>query len=206
MGNLTWDIESRVIQALGEEPNHETPPNGTLYVLPSLRSDVITSAHSSCISCHGGIHRTLNLIRRRFFWPSMNKDIRKYVAACPTCARFKSSHSPPSGYLHPLPTPSRPLIPHRRRFCYWTTHFSRQLRNIHCNWSIFQVCLFYSTSPVTYRHRNCWHPGLLHLPSPWHTCWHCFRSWSTIHLSSLEILLFCPGSHGQSYLRLPPSV
>lgn len=133
MGNLTWDIESRVIQALGEEPNHETPPNGTLYVLPSLRSDVITSAHSSCISCHGGIHRTLNLIRRRFFWPSMNKDIRKYVAACPTCARFKSSHSPPSGYLHPLPTPSRPLIPHRRRFCYWTTHFSRQLRNIHCN-------------------------------------------------------------------------
>lgn len=42
VGNLTWDIETWVIQAQGEEPNHETPPNGTLYVASSLRSDVIT--------------------------------------------------------------------------------------------------------------------------------------------------------------------
>uniref|UniRef100_A0A3P9MLE8 Uncharacterized protein n=1 Tax=Oryzias latipes TaxID=8090 RepID=A0A3P9MLE8_ORYLA len=71
VGNLTWDIEARVIQAQGEEPNHPVPPNGTLYVPSSLRSDVITWAHSSRIACHGGVHRTLNLIRRRFYWPTM---------------------------------------------------------------------------------------------------------------------------------------
>uniref|UniRef100_A0A3P9LJV0 Integrase catalytic domain-containing protein n=1 Tax=Oryzias latipes TaxID=8090 RepID=A0A3P9LJV0_ORYLA len=38
----------------------------------------------------------------------MERDVREYVAACTTCARSKSSNSPPSGLLHPLPTPHRP--------------------------------------------------------------------------------------------------
>ncbi|XP_078809690.1 uncharacterized protein LOC144994726 [Oryzias latipes] len=108
IGSLTWDIETKVLQAQGEEPDHPNPPNGTLYVPQSLRSDTITWAHSSRIACHWGVARTLNLLRRRFFWPSMGKDVREYVAACPTCARSKSSNNPPSGLLHPLPTPSRP--------------------------------------------------------------------------------------------------
>ncbi|XP_078810602.1 uncharacterized protein LOC144994962 isoform X1 [Oryzias latipes] len=74
----------------------------------SLRSDVLTWAHTSRIACHGGVHRTLHLLRRRFYWPSMTRDVREYIAACTTCARSKTSHSPPSGLLHPLPTPSRP--------------------------------------------------------------------------------------------------
>uniref|UniRef100_A0A3P9H4I7 Integrase catalytic domain-containing protein n=1 Tax=Oryzias latipes TaxID=8090 RepID=A0A3P9H4I7_ORYLA len=32
----------------------------------------------------------------------------EYVAACTTCARSKTSNSPPSGLLHPLSTPGRP--------------------------------------------------------------------------------------------------
>uniref|UniRef100_A0A8C7X743 Gypsy retrotransposon integrase-like protein 1 n=1 Tax=Oryzias sinensis TaxID=183150 RepID=A0A8C7X743_9TELE len=108
IGTLTWDIESKVIRAQGEEPNHPDPPAGTLYVPSSLRSEAITWAHASRIACHGGVARTLNLLRRRFFWPSMGKDVKEYVAACSTCARSKSSNSPPSGLLQPLSTPSRP--------------------------------------------------------------------------------------------------
>uniref|UniRef100_A0A3P9IU91 Gypsy retrotransposon integrase-like protein 1 n=1 Tax=Oryzias latipes TaxID=8090 RepID=A0A3P9IU91_ORYLA len=108
IGNLIWDIETKVIQAQGEEPDHPTPPNGTLYVPASVRSAVITWAHTSRIACHGGVARTLHLIRRRFFWPSMDKDVREYIAACSTCARSKTSNSPPSGLLQPLPTPNRP--------------------------------------------------------------------------------------------------
>lgn len=108
IGNLTWDIETKVMQAQGEESDHPAPPNGTLYVPPSLRSDVITWAHNSRNACHGGVTRTLNLVRRRFFWPSMNPDIREYIAAFSICARSKSSNFPPAGLLHPLPTPSRP--------------------------------------------------------------------------------------------------
>uniref|UniRef100_A0A3P9HCQ1 Gypsy retrotransposon integrase-like protein 1 n=1 Tax=Oryzias latipes TaxID=8090 RepID=A0A3P9HCQ1_ORYLA len=108
VGNLTWDIESRVQQAQGEKPSTVNCPPGTLFVPQRLRSDVITWGHSSKIACHGGVHRTLLLLKRRFFWPSMENDVRDYVAACSTCARAKASNSPPVGHLHPLPTPSRP--------------------------------------------------------------------------------------------------
>uniref|UniRef100_A0A3P9IIW0 Gypsy retrotransposon integrase-like protein 1 n=1 Tax=Oryzias latipes TaxID=8090 RepID=A0A3P9IIW0_ORYLA len=108
VGNLTWDIENRVMNAQGEEPNHDPCPDGILYVPASLRSDVLSWGHNSRIACHGGVFRTLNLIRKRFCWPNMERDVREYVAACTTCARSKSSNSPPSGLLRPLPTPHRP--------------------------------------------------------------------------------------------------
>uniref|UniRef100_A0A3P9HZ32 Integrase catalytic domain-containing protein n=1 Tax=Oryzias latipes TaxID=8090 RepID=A0A3P9HZ32_ORYLA len=38
----------------------------------------------------------------------MEGDVREYVAACTTCARSKTSNSPPAGHLNPLSTPSRP--------------------------------------------------------------------------------------------------
>uniref|UniRef100_A0A3P9HPM2 Gypsy retrotransposon integrase-like protein 1 n=1 Tax=Oryzias latipes TaxID=8090 RepID=A0A3P9HPM2_ORYLA len=98
----------KITTSQDEEPNHAPGPPGTLYVPTSLRSDVITWGHSSRVSCHAGVHRTLALIRRRFFWPTLDKDVREYVRACSTCARSKSSTSLPSGLLHPLSTPSRP--------------------------------------------------------------------------------------------------
>uniref|UniRef100_A0A3B3IH81 Gypsy retrotransposon integrase-like protein 1 n=1 Tax=Oryzias latipes TaxID=8090 RepID=A0A3B3IH81_ORYLA len=108
IGTLTWEIENKIQQAQGEIPNHVTCPPGTLYVPDSLRSEVLTWGHASRIACHGGVHRTINLLRRRFFWPSLEKDVREYVAACTICARSKNSNSPPSGLLQPLPIPSRP--------------------------------------------------------------------------------------------------
>uniref|UniRef100_A0A3B3I4G6 Gypsy retrotransposon integrase-like protein 1 n=1 Tax=Oryzias latipes TaxID=8090 RepID=A0A3B3I4G6_ORYLA len=108
IGNLTWDVETKVLQAQGEEPDHPPVPRGTLFVPSSLRSDVISWGHSSRVACHGGVHRTLSLIRRRFFWPSMDKDVREYISACTTCARSKTSSSAPAGLLHPLSTPNRP--------------------------------------------------------------------------------------------------
>uniref|UniRef100_A0A3P9JJ12 Gypsy retrotransposon integrase-like protein 1 n=1 Tax=Oryzias latipes TaxID=8090 RepID=A0A3P9JJ12_ORYLA len=108
VGNLTWDIEARVQQAQGEKPDNTNCPSDTLFVPDRLRSNVITWGHSSKIACHGGVRRTLMLLNRRFYWPSMEDDVREYVAACNTCARAKSSNSPPAGHLHPLSTPSRP--------------------------------------------------------------------------------------------------
>lgn len=109
-GTLTWEIETRVRQAQGEEPNHVPCPAGTLFVPSSLRSDVLTWGHTSHVFCHAGIHRTPALLSRRFFWPSVEKDLREYIAACCTYLCSKSSNSPPSGLLHPLSTPGRPWL------------------------------------------------------------------------------------------------
>ena len=50
----------------------------------------------------------MTLIRRRFWWPSLQRDVAEYVAACPTCAANKTSTSQPAGKLRPLPVPDRP--------------------------------------------------------------------------------------------------
>uniref|UniRef100_A0A3P9MMP6 Gypsy retrotransposon integrase-like protein 1 n=1 Tax=Oryzias latipes TaxID=8090 RepID=A0A3P9MMP6_ORYLA len=108
VGNLTWDIETRVLQAQDEEPDHPPPPANTLYVPSSLRSDVLVWGHTSRVSCHGGVQRTLSLIKRRFFWPTLERDVREFIAACDICARSKSSNLPPAGLFHPLPIATRP--------------------------------------------------------------------------------------------------
>uniref|UniRef100_A0A3B3HVP5 Gypsy retrotransposon integrase-like protein 1 n=1 Tax=Oryzias latipes TaxID=8090 RepID=A0A3B3HVP5_ORYLA len=108
IGNLTWEIESKVQQAQNTIPAGVACPQGSLYVPDSLRSDVLAWGHTSRIACHGGVYRTIRLIKRRFFWPSLERDVKEYIAACTTCARSKTSNRPPSGLLQPLPVPSRP--------------------------------------------------------------------------------------------------
>ena len=48
------------------------------------------------------------LIKQRFWWASMERDTREFVAACPVCSQNKSSRQAPAGLLHPLPVPQRP--------------------------------------------------------------------------------------------------
>lgn len=52
--------------------------------------------------------RTLEVIQRRFWWPTIDKDTREFVAACSACARNKTPHQSSSGLLQPLPIPRRP--------------------------------------------------------------------------------------------------
>ncbi|KAI3356920.1 hypothetical protein L3Q82_003348 [Scortum barcoo] len=64
--------------------------------------------HTSKFSCHPGIRRTLFLLQQRFWWPRMAQDTQEYINACSVCARGKSSHRAPAGFLKPLPIPHRP--------------------------------------------------------------------------------------------------
>ncbi len=64
--------------------------------------------NSSKLAVHPGVRGTLAFIRQRFWWPTRERDIRRFVASCPVCAQTKSSNSPPAGFLRPLPIPSRP--------------------------------------------------------------------------------------------------
>uniref|UniRef100_A0A8P4GTJ9 Gypsy retrotransposon integrase-like protein 1 n=1 Tax=Dicentrarchus labrax TaxID=13489 RepID=A0A8P4GTJ9_DICLA len=69
---------------------------------------VIHWAHTSRLTCHPGIKRTMYAIQQRFWWPSMEREVREYVEACPVCARNKTSSHARMGLLQPLPIPSRP--------------------------------------------------------------------------------------------------
>uniref|UniRef100_A0A3Q2W9U9 Gypsy retrotransposon integrase-like protein 1 n=1 Tax=Haplochromis burtoni TaxID=8153 RepID=A0A3Q2W9U9_HAPBU len=88
------------------EPNRIQ--EAALFVPQPVRSQILQWAHTARFSCHPGIHRTITFLQRYFWWPTLSRDAKEYVSACTTCARNKIPNQPPSGSLHPLPTPTRP--------------------------------------------------------------------------------------------------
>ncbi|KAK2882762.1 hypothetical protein Q8A73_021695 [Channa argus] len=102
------EIEERVSQAQTNNPTPSACPEGCLFVPNQLRSAVLEWSHSSRLLCHPGISRTLFVMRQRFWWPSMARDVREFVSACPVCAQTKTSCRPPFGLLHRLPIPRHP--------------------------------------------------------------------------------------------------
>jgi len=108
VGVVTWEITDLINSALASEPDPGNGPPNRTYVPSSVRSRLIQWMHTAKFSAHPGMSRTIALISRRFWWPTLHKDVKEYVLACSTCARNKTSHQPPSGLLHPLPVPTRP--------------------------------------------------------------------------------------------------
>ena len=70
-----------------------------------LRKMVIEADHDSKVAGHFGQDKTLELIRRNFFWPKMDEWIREWVTSCPECQRNKSPRHARFGLLQPLETP-----------------------------------------------------------------------------------------------------
>ncbi|GEM12715.1 hypothetical protein Rt10032_c24g6732 [Rhodotorula toruloides] len=57
---------------------------------------------------HMGVRKTLEWIRRSFWWATVVRDVEDFVRGCESCGRNKSSTQPPLGLVHPLETPSTP--------------------------------------------------------------------------------------------------
>ncbi len=108
MGSLVWGIERQVKRALARVTVPRECPAGKLFVPRSVRSAVLCWSHASKLVAHPGIRGTLATVRQRFWWPALALDFRRFVISCPVCAQSKSSNSPPTGLLRPLPIPSRP--------------------------------------------------------------------------------------------------
>ncbi|XP_048027531.1 integrin alpha-M-like [Megalobrama amblycephala] len=108
VSSLTWEVESKVRTALEGVTPPPGCPQSRLFVPEGLRSDVIRWGHDSNLACHPGVSRTNFLVKQRFWWPCMARDVHNFVLACSVCARGKTSNRPPEGLLQPLSVPSRP--------------------------------------------------------------------------------------------------
>lgn len=47
-----------------------------------MRGNLIKEKHCGPMGGHFGIDETLELVRRHYFWPKMQTDIRKFVESC----------------------------------------------------------------------------------------------------------------------------
>ena len=73
-----------------------------------LRTRVIREHHDSTTAGHPGRDKTLELITRNYWWPSLRSDVITYVKSCELCQRTKSFPAKPSGLLQPNAIPTGP--------------------------------------------------------------------------------------------------
>jgi hypothetical protein len=73
-----------------------------------LRMAVISRYHDDEFAGHFGYARTLELMRRYYYWPGATKEVKEYCKYCLECQKAKPSRHPPYGHLKSLPIPGRP--------------------------------------------------------------------------------------------------
>jgi len=73
-----------------------------------LRQGILESEHDTKVAGHMGQDKTIELIRRNFWWPKMDEDIIDFVRSCPECQRNKAARHQPYGLLNPLELPYAP--------------------------------------------------------------------------------------------------
>ena len=97
--------------------NFELSPQGILVkveddrqrsVVPqALRQKILQENHDVPTVGHVGIQRTVDLIKRTYWWRGLWSDAAHYVRSCPVCQRMKSDNRKKAGVLQPIPLPER---------------------------------------------------------------------------------------------------
>ena len=68
---------------------------------------ILQAARDSPLARHPGFLKTYRIIRERFTWKGLKKDIIKYVKECGIDQSNKVEHTQPIGLLQPLPIPEQ---------------------------------------------------------------------------------------------------
>ena len=55
---------------------------------------------------HFGIDKTRELVGRKYYWPSLRRDVKSYVRGCDVCLASKAVRHKPYGDLQSLPIPT----------------------------------------------------------------------------------------------------
>ena len=81
---------------------------GKLWVPGKCIQQVMESEHDTRVAGHMGQDKTIELIRRNFWWPKMNERIIEFVRSCPECQLNKTACHQPYRLVSPLELPYAP--------------------------------------------------------------------------------------------------
>ena len=96
-------VRQRMLAGNGE---HES--DGLVYYAPvSLRPELLAAGHAEHAP-HYGEEKCFARIVETHWWPSIRKDIKRYIATCDTCLRATNKGTPPPAPLIPIATPRLP--------------------------------------------------------------------------------------------------
>lgn len=109
---ISLGIKAAAREAQRNQPDPGNSPANRLFVPESVCSQVLQSVHTSRFSCHPGFNHTLSLLKRCFWWATMEADTQAYVSACTVCAQSKASHRTPEGQPDPTARAWPPMVTH----------------------------------------------------------------------------------------------
>ena len=96
-----WDslfLEDGILYKIWEAPNLKSRIF-QLIVPKKRRKEILREAHDSSSGGHFGINKTLEKIRKRFFWASCKQDVENWCKTCEVCI---SKKGPPGKGKSPL--------------------------------------------------------------------------------------------------------
>ena len=76
------------------------------FVPEVIWTELISRHHDNLLADHFGINKTRELIGRKYYWPSLRKDVEAYVKGCDVCLALKTVRHKPYGDLQALPVPT----------------------------------------------------------------------------------------------------
>lgn len=83
-----------------------------VWVPEPLRQQIITESHQPAMASHGGTEKTIDLVRRYYYWPGLSREVREYISRCDTCKETKAPNQtlrPPMGRSLPTERPFQRL-------------------------------------------------------------------------------------------------
>ena len=94
------DEEAKALRAAGlpedwEDVEEVLQYRGLVYVPEIIRSDVISRHHDDSLAGHFGIDKTRELVGRKYYWPSLRKDVKNYVRGYDVCLVSKAVYHKP---------------------------------------------------------------------------------------------------------------
>ncbi len=79
---------------------------GLPYVTKVIRSELISRHHDDPLGGYFGIEKTRELIARKYYWPTLRRDVEAYVKGCDVCLASKAVRHKPYKDLQSLPVPT----------------------------------------------------------------------------------------------------
>lgn len=86
--------------------NHEN--ENRVYVPEDMKGQVLHECHDEKTAAHGGVFKTLHRVKKLYYWPNMDTDIRAYVNKCKVCKAVKQANYNLTAPMGKQRTPQRP--------------------------------------------------------------------------------------------------
>ncbi|KAK3548474.1 hypothetical protein QTP70_013316 [Hemibagrus guttatus] len=123
---VRWSLMEEIRRTHANEPPPANCPATKVFVPLQFRQQVLQWVHEAPSSGHPGIRWSTQLTRCRFWWPSLGRDVERYVQACLTCAQSRvSCQLPVAGVAGASTDSPTPLVPPVCGFSYRLTRLGR---------------------------------------------------------------------------------